>query len=89
MAARADIKPWLSFLDNFNVRAFFLSDRWETSATLQLYIDAAGSKGYGAVLGFHWFYGAWPGLWRSFNVTCLELLPITLVEHMWWRLMTN
>ena len=59
--ARHDIKLWLTFLDNFNGRAFFLSDRWETSATLQLFTDAAGSKGYGAVFGSHWFYGAWPG----------------------------
>ena len=87
--ARADIKLWLTFLDNFNGRAFFLSDRWETSATLQLYTDAAGSKGYGAVFGSHWFYGAWPGSWHSFNVTCLELFPITLAVHIWGRLMTN
>ena len=43
-AARADIKLWLTFLDNFNGRAFFLSDHWETFATLQLYTDAAGRR---------------------------------------------
>ena len=76
--ARADIKLWLTFLDNFNGRAFFSSDRCETSATLQHYTDAAGSKGYGAVFGSHWFYG-----------TCLELFPIILAVHIWGRLMTN
>ena len=30
--------------NNFNGRAFFLSDRWETSSTLELYTDAAASK---------------------------------------------
>ena len=88
-AARADIKLWLTFLDNFNGRAFFLSARWETSATLQLYTDAAGLKGSGAVFGSRWFYGAWPGSWRSLNITCLELFPITLAVHIWGRLMTN
>ena len=87
--ARHDIKLWLTFLDNFNGRAFFLSDRWETSATLQLFTDAAGSKGYGAVFGSHWFYGAWPGSWRSLNISCLELFPITLSVHVWGYLMAN
>ena len=87
--ARHDIKLWLTFLDNFNGRAFFLSDRWETSATLQLFTDAAGSKGYGAVFGSHWFYGAWPGSWRSLNISCLELFPITLSVHVWGDLMAN
>ena len=67
---------------------FLLSDRWETSATLQLYIDATGSKGYGSVFGSPWFY-AWPGSWCSLNVTCFEFLPITLADHMWGSLMTN
>ena len=88
-AARADIKLWLTFLDNFNGRAFFLYDCWETSATLQLYTDTAGSKGYGAVFGSRWFYGAWPGSWRSLNITCLELFPVTLSVHIWGRLMIN
>ena len=51
---------WLTFLDNFNGRAFFLLDRWENSSTLDLYTDAAASKGYGAVFGKHWFGGAFP-----------------------------
>ena len=88
-AARGDIRLWLTFLDNFNGRAFFSSDRWETSATLQLFTNAAGSKGCGAVFGSRWFYGAWPRSWRSLNITCLELFPITLAVHIWGRLMTN
>ena len=33
--SKHDICMWLTFLDNFNGRAFFLSDRWETSSTLK------------------------------------------------------
>ena len=29
------------------------------SHSLNLYTDAAGSKGCGAVFGARWFYGAW------------------------------
>ena len=51
---------WVTFLDNFNGRAYFLSDRWETSSTLELYTDAAASKGHGAVF--------WTALvWRRFS----------------------
>ena len=34
--SKHDIRMWLTFLDNFNGRAFFLSDRWENSSTLDL-----------------------------------------------------
>jgi len=60
---------WLIFLDNFNGRAFFLLDCWETSSTLELHTDATASKGYGAVFGKHWFGGAFPAAWHSFNIT--------------------
>ena len=80
---------WLTFLDNFNGRAFFLLDRWENSSTLDLYTDAAASKRYGAVFGKHWFRGAFPVAWHSFNITFLELFPIVLAIHIWGSSMTN
>ena len=80
---------WLTFLDNFNGRAFFPSSRWETSSTLELYTDAAPSKGYSAVFGRHWFGGALPDAWHSFNITFLELFPIVLAAHIWGSSMTN
>ena len=49
-----DIAVWLTFLGQFNGRTFFLHEKWETSSSLQLYTDAAGSKGYGAIFGKHW-----------------------------------
>ena len=87
--SKHDIRMWLTFLDNFNGRAFFLSDRWETSSTLELYTDAAASKGYGAVFGKHWFGGAFPDAWHSFNITFLELFPIVLAAHIWGSCMAN
>ena len=72
--AKQDIRMWFTFLDNFNGRAFFLSDRWDNSFRLDLYTDAAASKGYGAIFGKHWFGGALPPGWKDFNITFLEFL---------------
>ena len=58
--AKQDIRMWFTFLDNFNGRAFFLSDRWDNSFRLDLYTDAAASKGYGAIFGKHWFGSPFP-----------------------------
>ena len=87
--AKQDIRMWLQFLDHFNGRAFFLSDRWETSSTLELYTDAAASKGYGAIFGKHWFGGPFPSAWHCFNITVLEFFPIVLAVHIWGSSMAN
>ena len=34
---------WPAFLDRFNGKTFFFDDNWETSSTLELFTDAAGS----------------------------------------------
>lgn len=78
-----DILVWLTFLEEFNGRTFLLEDKWINTASLDLYTDAAGSKGYGAIFGKHWFYGAWPDSWKSLNITFLELFPIVIALHIW------
>ena len=80
-----DIAVWLTFLGQFNGRTFFLHEKWETSSSLQLYTDAAGSKGYGAIFGKHWFCGAW----KSLNIAFLELFPIVIALHIWGPYMAN
>lgn len=49
--ARLDLKAWVEFIDNFNGRLIFLDEVWKDSEKLQMYTDAAGSLGYGAVFG--------------------------------------
>ena len=66
-----------------------LPDRWLTSKNPKLYTDAAGSLGYRAVFGMHWFYGSWPEKWKSFNITLLELYPIVIIVEIWGHLMAN
>ena len=56
---------------------------------LKLYTDAAGSKGYGAIFGRHWFYGEWPDSWKQLNIAFLELFPIALSLHVWGGQMSN
>ena len=87
--SRQDIEVWLRFLESFNGRSFFLDERWENSSSLELFTDAAGSKGYGAIFGTHWLCGAWPQPWQSLNITFLELFPIVLAVHIWGRQMAN
>ena len=48
-ADKSDKGTWLAFLSNFNGSSFFLNQNWITNPSLQLYTDASGSFGYGAV----------------------------------------
>ena len=45
--AKADIALWISFLDRYNGKSMFLSERFLSSNTLSLYTDSAQSLGYG------------------------------------------
>lgn len=75
---KSEKRVWLAFLTDFNGCSFFLHDGWTTSSTLQFYTDTSGSKGFGAVFGAHWCYGAWPESWKSYNIAILEFYPIVL-----------
>ena len=46
--------------------------------SLQLFTDAAGAHGFGAVFGSHWCYGEWPKEWLGQNIAILEFYPIVL-----------
>ena len=81
--AKLDLGVWLEFLNNFNGRSFFLATRFLTGDVLQLYTDAAGGVGYGAMCGSAWFHGRWPETWRSFSVSVLELYPIMAAVVVW------
>ena len=81
--ARSDLQLWLIVLESYNGRSFFLDDIWLSSAKLRLYTDAAGSLGYGTVLGSHWFFGKWPNSWFGRNTIILELFPIVITISIW------
>lgn len=76
-------------LDTFNGKYFFLGETFLDNETIQLYTDASGSHGYGAVFGKSWFYGTWDAEWRDFNITVKELYPIVLAVEVWGKRMAN
>ena len=80
---KEDLKIWLSFLEDFNGKSFFHDGRLLSSQRLCLYTDAAGSLGYGALLGRAYFNGKWPDSWKSLNITTLELYPILAAIAVW------
>ena len=84
-----DMEVLLKFLREFNGRSFFLDDKWNTSHPLELYTYAAGSKGYGAIFGPHWFFGSFTDQWQYLHITFLELFPIVLSVRVWGPHMAN
>ena len=65
------------------VNHFFLNEKWENSVSLQLFTDAAGAHGFGAVFGSHCCYGEWPKEWLGQNIAILEFYPIVLSLMLW------
>ena len=86
---KADLKLWQSFLTGFNGRSFFLEDFWDSSDKLELFTDAAGSLGFGAIFGRKWCYGKWPDNWLHQNIAILEFYPIVLSLYLWGHHMQN
>ncbi|KAM3920262.1 uncharacterized protein RB166_014650 [Leptodactylus fuscus] len=83
---KADLRVWLSFLDSYNGRTCWQSPEVSNS-DLSLFTDAAGSLGFGAVLGSQWCAEPWPDAWREAglcrNLTVLELFPIIVAVEIW------
>ena len=86
---REDLHMWAEFLANFNGRTIFMAEQWLSSTSLNLFTDASGTLGFGAVLGASWVYGAWSPQWVSQNITLLELYPIVLAVQIWGNRLTN
>ena len=84
-----DINVWHDFLRLYNGKSFSLSSCWETSKSLNLFTDAAGSLGYEAIFGTHWFFREWPDGWKNFNITLLEFFPIVLAVEIWGSIMRD
>lgn len=87
--ARADIKCWLTFLQDFNGVSLFHKSAWLSSDTVNLHTDSAGSKGFAAVFGQQWFVGSFPSSWESLHITVKELYPIVLAVSIWGLHISN
>ena len=71
-----DLKTWSIFLRAFNGKSLMLPQYWLQSPSIDLYTDASGTLGYGAVLGPQWLFGCWDDEWRGQSVTLVEFYPI-------------
>ncbi|KAM4048977.1 uncharacterized protein ACNLHF_027451 [Anomaloglossus baeobatrachus] len=85
-AIRDDLEVWDQFLQHFNGRALVM-ERVASNGALQLFTDAVGSAGFGAVFRGHWCVGQWPQAWRESglvrNLALLELFPIVVAVELW------
>ena len=84
-----DLLVWKQFIEEFNGKCFFLDENWITNDTVQLYTDASGAYGYGAVCGQSWFFGEWNAEWISENITLKELYPIIVAIEVWGYRIAN
>ena len=87
--SKKDLRVWQSFLSGFNCKSFFLSEYWLNSFKLNLFTDASGALGFGAIFGKHWCYGEWPPGWAYRNIAILEFYPIVLSLYLWGHEMRN
>ena len=87
--ARADITAWIFFLDHYNGISVFPEVDVSSADALNLYFDAAGSLGFGAIFGSKWFYGRWPSDLANMHITIKELFPIVLIAELWGVFLAN
>ena len=78
-----DLSWWLEFFQSWNGYSFLLSPHWAPIPDLHVSSDAAGSVGYGAILGREWFAGRWSPLQLPLSIAYKELFPIFLAASLW------
>ena len=80
---KEDMMVWLSFLSAFNGKSLFPDTYISSAEDIQLFTDASGKIGFGALCGSAWFNGLWQGWWLDQNITLKELYPIVLAIETW------
>ena len=87
--SRRDLRAWEIFIEHFNGKNLLLNNIFLSTTSMHLHTDAAGSLGFGAIFGSHWFYGEWPVQCQSLNITFKELFPIVLAFDTWGHQLRN
>lgn len=88
LEARADLKAWQIFLDNFNGKALFVSNITYTPSSLHFFTDASNA-GFGCVYRTKWFFGAFAPEWLEYHISVREFLPIVLALEIWGSSLKN
>jgi hypothetical protein len=86
--AKADLAAWSVFVDSFNGKSLFISDKLESSETLNLFTDAS-NLGCGGYLGSKWFAQEWPPDWTHHHINTKEMFPITVAVELWGNILQN
>ena len=80
LGARADVKWWATFLNDWNGKSFFPVP----SASIEVTSDASGGFGCGGFSIPHgWFQIQWPESWRNTHITAKELVPVVTAAALW------
>ncbi|XP_053376993.1 uncharacterized protein LOC128547809 [Mercenaria mercenaria] len=86
---RADLALWSNFLDKYNGCTLLTNDRFISSAQLNLYTDAAGTKGFGITHETSWAYGIFSTKVRKLHINILELYPIAVAVMLFGKQWSN
>ena len=92
---KADIKIWLSFLENFNATCSFGKNIWLSNSQINLFTDSAGNPdlGCGVFFAGHWTYYQLSDHWHKPDImayiTFLELVPIVLFIFLFKQDLSN
>ncbi|KAM4023858.1 uncharacterized protein ACNLHF_024804 [Anomaloglossus baeobatrachus] len=91
-AMKADLEIWRVFLESYNGRTCWQAEE-VSNKELALFTDAAGSTGFGAILGKEWCAARWPPEWLHGelcrNLAFLELFPIVVAIELWGFELSN
>ena len=80
---RSDLAWWHMFMEEWNARGMMelLVVEWEPDE--ELYTDASGSWGCGALATSEWFQCPWDACWGDQSIAAKELLPIVMACVVW------
>ena len=88
-AARADLKVWASFLEQYNGCTVITGDKLISSNTCQLDTDAAKTKRFACIFHEFWAWGAFSDSVKQMHIYVLELYPITLAVYLFGSHLRN
>ena len=86
--AKADIRTWLTFMEQYNGITFFRHNRQIPSDEINLISDAS-KLGFGAAYGKNWIQALWPKAWTAHHISILELFPIYVILNLYAHKLQN
>ena len=81
---RSDIQWWYTFITSWNGISLFWKSR-STSPDVQVWSDASGNWGCGALSLNRWLQLEWPPILHTLSIAHKELIPIVIAGFVWGR----